>query len=422
MLVHFTETTETVRRIELDGRSGVRRTGTGDRPDMSADRINLDFVPESGLLAHARLDGSSVLTLRERGEVTRVTGTTMDLFVGADGQTLTRLDVTAPTEVWLPRDGETPARTIRSAGLLAEGAEPKGLDRAVFSGGVTYQEDRPASAGQAAATRFAKSNSLVLGLGGALNQVSTATFRQGFSVTDGTMTATADEGRYDAKAETLQLRGNDPKRTVRMVDQQVDVKALEIDVDLKQDAFDARSSVVSVLTPSARPLAKDATPTGLFERGKSITGHADTLNYSSVTSIASYSGSVVLFQEGDAGKEGTVIRAAKVRLDEQKQNLDAEGQVQTEFYIEQAPGASGPQGTGVTTIGSDRLSYKEATRRAEYAGAVTMVSGPEQKLGHIRNRLHQLGGDALGGAGRAVRKQQGKLIATDSRREILPAA
>lgn len=379
MVVHFAPGTQLVQRIELEGRADVQRTGTGQRPDMRADRIYMDFAPETSQLSHANLQGAAVLTLREDAGTTRVTGSTIELYVGKDGQTLTKLEAAAPSEVQLPRDGETPARTISSSGLVAEGTDPKGLDRAVFSGGVEYRETRPAARGQAAATRTATSSSLVLGLGGALNQVTIADFRQNFSVKDGSMTATGDESRYDAKAETLQIRTSPGRARPRVVDEQIDVTAQEIDVDLRQDAFAARGRVESQRKPDAAR-ARNAAATGLFESSKPIAGNADALTYAKSTGIATYSGAVTLLQKGESAQESSVIQADEVRLDEQKQDVAANGRVRSTFFIEQAPDEPGTQGPTRTMLTSDRMVYTEASRAAVYSGAATMESGGQRVL------------------------------------------
>lgn len=384
MMLFLAEGSQTVRRIEMDGRSRVTQTGGGVRPDMRADNIDLDFAPETSALSHARLDGNGVLITRDESGTTRITGSTIDLMLGADGTTLTRLESAAPTEVQLPRSGATPARTIRSAGLIAEGAEPKGLDRAVFSGGVNYRETTPASRGQAAKSRVATSDSLVLGLGGGLNQVDMAEFRQNFTVTDDTMTAKADEGRYDAQKETLQLRANVPARQrPHIVDQEIEVTAQAIDVDLKQDSFVAKGRVESLR--KSVPKAPGATPgsastPGLFEEGEPIGGKANELSYAKATGLAVYTGEVALSQSSGPGKSSNVLRADEVRLDDKKTDLTATGQVRSTFFIEQGATASAKQPLTDTQFNSDRMAYTEATRTAVYSGSAVMESRNGERL------------------------------------------
>ncbi len=381
MMVHFTEVTQEVRRLELDDSAIVRRTDGRNGPDMRADSIDLDFMEETSQLSHGRLEGNSVLTMREDGGTTRVGGTNIELFFGADGETLTRLETTAPVEVQLPRDGDTPARTIQSSWLLAEGAEPNGLNRALFDGGVSYREAGQTRGGPAAAPRAATATSLVLALDGGLKEVNVATFRQNVSMTDDTMTATADEGVYAVKAGTLQLRANKPVGVVpHVVDQRIDVTANEIDVNLTSEAFDARGGVRSVLAPEMKTGGNAARATGLFENGRPISGNAGSLKYDKATGVAEYVGNVTLFQSGGGGREGTVIKADEVRLDEQKQDLLANGHVNSTLFVEEAPTAEDSRGPTKTTLTSDRLVYTESVRSAVYSGTAIMVSGEGQRL------------------------------------------
>ncbi len=405
MTVHLAEGTQSVRRIELLGKSVVQRTGRGKKPDMRGDNVDLDFTAESGLLTHARMDGAAVLALRDDSGVTRVTGNTIDLNVGADGETLIRIDASGPTELVLPRAGESPARTIQSVGLVAEGPDPKGLDRAVFSGGVQYREMVPASAGQAAAVRLAMSQSLVLGLEGGLNQVKDATFRQAFcfvgpvapsappldakcsttkalparGTMEDSMAAASDEGVYDAKAETLRLRTPTPaKPRPWLVNREVTVEAREVDVDIKQDGIDARDPAARVLFARRPPAAQARTSvsTGLFDSDKATTVYANILKYSKTTGLASYSGNVFMFQQPSAGQpEGSVLKAEKVDVDDQKHDIKAEGNVRSTFFIEQAPDGSGKKGPTRTQLNSETMAYTEALRKAVYAGKASMESG-----------------------------------------------
>ncbi len=419
MVVRFGENTQTVNRIELEGKSVVRQTGGGDRPDMRGDQIFMDFAPETGFLAHAQIGGSAVLTTRDGNSITRVTGSDIEFFVGADGHALTRLSTTAPTEVVLPRDGDTPARTIQSSTLLAQGPESKGLDRAVFSGGVQYRETLPAARGQAAAIRVAASNSLVLNLEGALNQVTVADFRQNFCFVgpmaptppaasvqcaatrmpavignrEDSVAAAGDEGVYDAKGETLQLRPGASKSLSRVVNQEFDVTATEIDLDIRRDAFKARGQVESTIKPKVGTAANQPKSAGLFDGGKPISGRANALTYAEATGIAVYTGDVVLLQRGEGSKEASVIRADTVQLDEQKQDIEANGRVRSEFLIEQAPGQRDAKTQGRTVFTSNRMTYTDATRRLVYSGAASMdtvEAGEPQRITAERITLDML--------------------------------
>ena len=403
MTVYFAEGTQSVRRIELLGKSRVRATGTNaaKRPDMQGDNIDLDFAAESNVLTHARLDTAAMLTMRDDNGVTQVKSSVIDFNVGANGETLTRLEATGLTEVILPRVGESPAKTIQSNGLVAEGQDPKGLNRAVFSGNVQYRETLPAARGQAAAVRLASSQSLVLNLEGALNQVSLAQFRQNFcfvgpmaptaspadlqcaagrrlparGTMDNTQVAAGDEGEYDAKAETLKMNATGPTRpSPWVVTREVNLESRRIGIDIKRDAFDAVGLVTFTRTPTAAK-AKESQATGLFDRGKPISARSNTLKYSKATGIAIYGGNVAIVQAGTGDQGSSKLQADDVTVDDQKENIEAIGRVHSEFYIEQTPDEPGKKRPTRTVLNSEKMSYTEATRTAVYTGAAVMETG-----------------------------------------------
>jgi len=382
IMVFFAEESPAVRRVELDGESSVRQTGGGDRPDMSADEIDLDFDESGSALRHANLKGSPVLTLRDTDGQTRVSGSVIDMTLAPDGQTLTRLDVAGPSQVQLPRTGDTPARTIESDGLIAEGAAPAGLDRAVFRGGVVYRELRPATRGQAASERKATSDSLALELGGALKDVTMARFRQRFTVDDDGTHATADEGRYDAKGETLQLRANVPTRIQpTVVTDEMEVRAQEIDLDLNRDTIEARGQVTSLRKATVEKDEDGPAPAGLFERGKPITAQAERFSYAKASGVALYSDAVTLVQESASANQGSsILQADEVRLDETEQDLSATGHVRSTFYLSKTPAAANATEPSWTRMQGERMTYTNATRVLAYSGLATMLSENGERL------------------------------------------
>ena len=397
--VHFAEGTQTVRRIELVGKSHVRSTGKNQKPEMHGDNIDLDFNPGNALLTHARMDTSAVLTVRDDSGATTVRSSVIDLYVGANGETLTKLDATGPTTVDLPRVGDSPAKSITSNGLVAQGADPKGLDRAVFQNGVQYRETLPAGRGQAPSVRVATSQSLTLNLDGALNQVKLALFRQNFcfigpvvptatandlqctaerklptrGVLENTQVASADDGDYDAKAETLKLMNGGPTRPdTWVVSREINLRARSTDVDTKGENITASGQVQFTRTPTAAN-AKAAGSDGLFESGKPVTGRSNTLSYSKASGIAKYGGAVLLSQGVN------FLRAGDVTFDEQKHDITAVGDVKSTFAIEQKADDTAAKSATPTILNAETMEYREATRRAVYKGKAHMESGEPGK-------------------------------------------
>ena len=394
--VHFVEGTQTVQRIELVGKSNVRSTGKSQKPEMRGDNIDLDFNPANALLTHARLDTSALLTVRDDSGTTTVRSSVIDLYVGANGETLTKLSATGPTIVDLPRVADSPAKSITSNGLVAEGTDPKGLDRAVFQNGVQYRESLVAGRGQPPSFRLATSQSLNLSLDGALNQVRLAEFVQNFcfvgpvaataqpadlqcatsrklptrGVLENTQMASGDTGNYDARKETLELRNTGPTRPDTWVlSREIDLKARKTDIDMKGENIEASGQVQFSRTPAAG--AKGSQSDGLFDSGKVLTGRSNTLSYSKATGVAKYGGAVLLSQLPN------VLRAGDVTFDEQKKDIEATGQVTSTFLIAQKADEATTQGP--TTLNADTMEYRESARRAVYKGKAQMKSGEPGK-------------------------------------------
>jgi lipopolysaccharide export system protein LptA len=192
---------------------------------------------------------------------------------------------------------------------------------------------------------------------------------------ENTQMAAGDEGIYDAKAETLQLRPTGPPRpSPWVVNQEVDISGRRIDIDIKQDAIDASGQISFTRTPTAAK-AKESQATGLFESGKPIKARSNTLKYSKATGIAAYGGDVTVLQDGTGGQEGSQLRADEVTVDDKKQDISATGRVRSTFYIEQVPDEPGKKGPTQTVLTSERMTYIEATRTAIYTGKATMDSG-----------------------------------------------
>jgi lipopolysaccharide export system protein LptA len=379
--VSFTPVGNIVQYIEMRGRSAVRTTGgTGGRA-LTAANINLAFAPDTGLLTHAQLAESAVVAFTDAGRITRVSGSTIELHVGADGETLTRLDATDPVEVQLPREStQRPQTTIRAQTLLAEGADGKGLQRALFSGAVRYQEARPSQQGKAAETRTATAGTLSLDLKGDLGQVESARFKENFRVTDGPLTASAAEGVYNSGAETLLLRGAAGSPRPKATTTEMDVVADEIDTDLARDAFDARGRVESALTPATTTTTKTDTGGGLFQRGTVVTGSSNRLQYSRTTGRAEYDGAVFLVQ-GDSR-----LGAERVVVEDATGNLTATGKVSSRFALESASGR-GAAPAKPTDMRADELVYTDAARTAVYSGAAQLDTATGEQITAARITL-----------------------------------
>ncbi len=367
--VSFTEVGDIVQFIELRERSSVTSTDPkSTRPALTAENINLQFDPATGRLTQTNLAGNSLVEMKDANGTTSVRGSQIDVNVGADGETVTRLEAREPVEVKLPRQGDQPARVITARTLLAEG-DGGPLSRAVFTGDVDYRETRPAGRGQPASERRATSQSLVLGLKGDLADVESAQFRTDFKVVDGGLTATADEARYDSRTESLQLRGSGARPHV--VDAEVDITATEIDADLRNDAFEARGIGAERVESFIRPQKRGNASAGLFEGDKPVAGASARLSYARSTRVAKYSGAVYLVQ-GDAS-----LSAETVDVDDARGDLRAGGGVASRLMLDTGdPATKGKP----TEIDAQTLVYTDTSRIAEYTGTAELRAANGERL------------------------------------------
>ncbi len=377
--VSFTPTGDVVQFIELRGQARVTSTGSAaSKPNLSAENINLTFAPDTGLLTHTKLVQSAVVDLRDGAGVTKVKGSDIDIFVGPDGETITKLQATNPVEVTLPQQSAQPAKVIKAKGLTAEGDDSRGLTRAVFSGGVIYNESRPATRGQAAMSRVATSESLELGLKGDLAQVDTALFRQNVEVKDGDLVASAQEGTYDSAKETLKLRSPAGAKRPKATSGEMDITAAEIDADMTADGFVAVGRVDSFLTPS--PTSKSKSTGGLFEAGKQITGTSEKLTYRREAGTVVYEGAVFLVQ-GDSS-----LRGDRVDIDDAKSDLVAKGNVISKLAMDMGGArpdvkdAKGAKPQKPSEISAAQLVYTDAARTAVYTGGAKLDTPTGESL------------------------------------------
>lgn len=382
-VLDLTDDMKNVRAIELRGHASVtpgEHAGPSPPPDMHANDMTLSFHAGGEALEHAVLTGKASLVLVDGTGRRSITGTKVSLDMAPDGRTLTGLNGDGHVVVELPPSADTPARTITAPTLVARGNAQAGLTAARFDGGVTFQE-RPAGRGGPAGTRTGKAQVLVLALGGQLDAIKSAEFRQQVTFVDGDTRAEADLGQYDAGKGLLQLRpaGGDSARTPRVRDGDLTVLGREIDVHLDSHDLDARGDVKTETLPSTA--GGDASRVSLFDEDKPIHGAGAVLHYSNQAGQARYTGTadakaVVLQEENE-------VSADEVVLDNRTHDLQATGHVASRFLVEPAPdhdtAAGKPAAPTVYHATANRLVYTDSTRTATYTGAPVTLDNDQAK-------------------------------------------
>jgi lipopolysaccharide export system protein LptA len=176
--------------------------------------------------------------------------------------------------------------------------------------------------------------------------------------------AEADTIVYRVREGTVALRQATPavRRLARVHSDSLRVDGIEIDLDTSSEDLRARGDLdVRLQPPAAAPHER----AGLFESGEEIVGTGAALTYVKRTGAATFDGA----SGGSArlSQGTTIVTGARVRLDNQSQNLSASGSVTTTWIPPVEEGRASPRRPVVAT--ADRFAYDSTKRTAEYEAA-----------------------------------------------------
>jgi lipopolysaccharide export system protein LptA len=375
--LYFTDDEKQIKLVDLHGGASVTPVpgATDPPPAMAGDTISLALYPDGAALQRATITGHASMVLAGAEGRRSIDASWIDALTAPDGRTLTRLEGRQGVVVHLPKTADAPARTISAASLVASGEPSRGLQSALFDGGVTFVETVPPARGRgtAAATRTATSKALILVLDGDLDAVRQADFRQNVVFTSGTTSAKADRAQYDAPKSMLLLcpQVNSCKATPHVEDDSVDVYAAAIDLSLDTSDLSARGDVKATMKGGNR--AGGGRASALFDDSQPIRGFGSELHYTSASKRAKYLGGPAA--QARVVQNESQILGDEIELDETTGNLTATGQVRSTFRLDDAATTT-PAGTKTGSaqptlyrVNGDVLVYDDATRLATYTGA-----------------------------------------------------
>ena len=374
--------------IELRGNASVTGSGIGALRSMTARDMNLDYGEDGRTLQHATLIGTSAITVATKdGSGTQtLAGEFMDIDLQPDGS-VRNLSARERVVATLPATADTPARTVRSTTLTAEG-NPQGLRSMTFQEAVEYREAQVKNK----AGRVARSQRLEAGLEAASGALHEAHFTGNVDFTDGTLHATSAEARYLVGAGTLALFG---KGQVPHIDSEsLKIDADTIDITLNPRKMTAIGRVRSTMLPAKAGTSNAANRPGLLGDEEAVSIISTKLTYDETTRKAEYSGQTRLLQ----GQ--TSINAETLTLDETKGDLNASGKVVTNLNIaDKSETAEKSKTKPAPTIGrAESFAYSDQTRKATYTTAAQFDGGQgnlraakiELQLAKDDNTLEQL--------------------------------
>jgi lipopolysaccharide transport protein LptA len=380
---------------------------------MTARDIDLTYAEDGRTLQSARLLENAAVQMDAAGGK-RISGRTIDIGMGPDGTTVTRLNANENVQVDLPAEGKAPAKQIRSAALQAEGPPDKGLQRATFTGNAEYREGGSGRATGAAAGRTARSDALVVDTKPGLGAIDRAEFRGRVRFTSSAdTTAEAPLGIYLIEKDRLELMPGEglpgPPPNVR--DGRLSVTARTIQLTVATRELSAETEVKTTVLPQKDGSAKGKTPS-MLKQDEPVNARSNRLKYNGSTSQAVYSGAVTLWQDPD-----TTIRAESITVDDKNGDLTATGKAVTTFVVEETDRKSGARKRTPTHGNADTFRYVDAKRLAVYEGRAHLV-GPQGDVTADRIELYMKSGaneveraEAYATTGKVVIKE-GPRIAT----------
>lgn len=396
---------EVITYLELRGKSSVHG-GEGPIESMRASAVDLDYRDDGQSLERVILSGDAnvVMAAEEQATGRRMSGESLDLQLAADG-TLTSLVGRGKVRFDLPGAGRTAGRSILAGSLDAGGEPTRGLTDARFRDDVVYREegnaDRPAREG--------RSQSLDLVLDD--DAVTSALFTNGVTFDEQGLRATAAEASYRPAKNLLSLVGAGGRGEPRVTDNRIRVDAHSIDVTLDGHAMTARGNVRTSLqgrAPTGPQGTGEGRLPGLLDEGRPASINAESLDYSGGAGRAVYSGGATLLQ-GE-----TAIRGDVIDIDQQKGDLIVTGSARSTLMLD----------AGRTDGQADEIRYDEATRVVTYGvapiaptrgGGVGSITAKPRPAGQRLARLSGPQGDlrarrivvSLARAGNQVERLEG---------------
>jgi LPS export ABC transporter protein LptC len=381
-LGEFTESQEHLTSLELTGSARIETPNPkpGELKLMTGDVINLTYYEDTDVLQSATVSGGAALRIAaQKGSVESVLhADNIEIGMAPDGTTLTSLTARDHVVFDLSTIDGQPAKKVISSSLVASGEAGKGLTVASFTEGVEYSE----IGGTPPVKRTVTSRTLDTSLKGGLGQIQEATFIGSARFRDwtGSMQAAGSTMRYNMDTGQVALTGATGEPVPRVVNDQIQVDATNIDMNVegsKMRAYGESRRVQSIMFP-AKPGAKGAARTpGLMKPDQPVQGVSRELNYTGgENGTIELTGTVMLVQ---GEKSETQIKGEKIVIDGKTGNLLAEGSVISQMVVQDLnPATKAREATRSTGYGQ-RMQYDDALRTVTYTTKAHLV-GPQGDL------------------------------------------
>jgi len=344
----LSENNEIITYLELRGQSRV--SGASAVRSMSARDIDMDYSEDGRTLERVTLNGQAEITPTTQGEGPArsiAAEDSLDVLFAPDGSVVsvtgrknTRLD--------LPPSKDSPGGRITAQAIDASGQEGRGLTAARFTDDVEYHE--PARANGSPRTVRARTLEAAL----ADDAITEAVFKDHVVFEEKDLNASAPQVSYQPSKNAIELIGPDnaPAASHVAIDQiEIDARRINVALDTRKIQATQVKTTLRPKTAGSRGTAKQSMP-GLLKQGDAANVNADSLDYTSATGVATYSGNARLFQGA------TSISATNaITVDREKGDLSATGSARSTLDLD----------GGRTTGSAEEIKYVDSTRTVTYS-------------------------------------------------------
>ena len=233
----------------------------------------------------------------------------IEIGMAPDGTTLTSLNARDHVVFDLSAAKGQPAKKVTSNALVASGVADKGLTAASFTEGVEYQE----TGGTPPVKRTVTSRTLDTSLKGGLGQIQEATFIGSARFRDASHAGGRDRTmRYNMETGQVSLTGAPGEPVPRVVNEQIQVDATNIDMNIegsKMRAYGESRRVQSIMFPAKPGSKRTARTPGLMKQDQPVNGVSRELAYAGgENSSIELTGTVMLVQGRRAKRRSRATR------------------------------------------------------------------------------------------------------------------
>ena len=391
----LTEKEEHLRSLDLQGAARIEtpKAASGELKWMSGDVINLVYQENGDLLESATINGGASLRIAgEKDAPDRVLhAQNVEIGMAPDGTTVTSLNARDQVVLDLPPTKDQPAKKVTSNALVASGTAKEGLTAASFTDGVEYTE----TVGTPPSKRTVNSRTLETTLNGGLGELREATFLGSVRFDDPNTEAAAAYMRYNMQTGQVVLKGEPGQAVPRVVNEQMQVDANEIEMNVEGSKLKATSvskPVQSIMFP-VKPGSKSTRRTpGLMKQDQPVNGLSKELLYTSGdASTVELNGAATLVQ---GEKAETNVKADKITVDGKTGNLVAQGSVISQMVVQDVNPSTKERQTQKSVGTGQQMNYEDAARKVTYTTKAHVI-GPHGDLtgGTIVLTLGQNGQD-----------------------------